>query len=552
MDRRHYLQSLGGVTALGAGSGIGSANTGWFWGPTVDTESGTVEGESAGETNVFKGIPYAHQPVGERRWRPPKTPAPTWDGTRDATEYGPLAPQSGLLGSIGSIVGLNTTTVDGKEDGCLNLNVWAPEHADPGEKPVMVWIHGGGYEVGSNRYDSQNLSERGDVVVVTINYRLGPLGFFTHPDLLAEDPRNVNQGYQDMVAALEWVQRNVAAFGGDPDNVTIFGESAGGNAVLTLLTDPSAEGLFHRAICESGPVVEALQSAEDAAADGTAVAGEIGCTGSEALSCLRDASTKDLLATGGGGLIGAIAGGGDEESSLEADPLGVTVDGTVIEKNPALRFRDGEFHDVPLITGGNADETQLFLLGTDVPSAQAYEETIRSRYPDRADEVLAAYPVSDYETPKKALIDVTTDETFLCGDRLVSKWITDNGGSVYRYIFDDAPSDPFLLLRLVMDGMGAYHAAEMAYVFGQDIEQRGFTITGLGRSDRKLSRIMQDYWTSFARSGEPGGTDRQRWPDFDSEFQNQFRFTEDGAVTQVGEPSACAIWERLYRDRLGL
>lgn len=559
MHRRRFLQALGGATAVGA-AGTGKAKA-WWWdsgtsSPEVTTESGRVEGTNVGSTDVYKGIPYAKQPVGDRRWRPPETPAPDWDGTLDATEYAPIAPQPNLITSAaGSLLGIDFTVVAGREDGCLNLNVWAPQNADPGEKPVMVWIHGGGYEIGSNRYNSQQLSQRGDVVVVTVNYRLGPLGFYTHPELLDEDPRNVNQGYQDMIAALEWVQRNIREFGGDPNNVTIFGESAGGNAVLTLMTDPDTEGLFHRVICESGPVIEDYDNREEAAEEGVEVAESLGCTGADALECLRDASLQNLL-SGQRGLIGSIAGG--DSAGLLEGALAIVVDGTVIEEHPALRFRDGEFHDVPLITGGNNDETQLFLALQDVPDRQAYRDTLESTLtPGQADRVLEAYPAENYGSPKDALIDATTDGVFLCNDRLTAKWISDNGGTVYRYIFDDSPSDPFELIQLIIPDRGAYHAAELAYVFGDgdNITQQGFEISDTGLRDKWLSRTMQDYWTNHAWNGNPndsGWFGPPDWPRFDSTNQRQVRLKEDAVEQESGPKPGCGVWEPILKDRIGL
>lgn len=533
-NRRQYLRSVLGATAFGVVGGVGTATT-WS-GPEVSTESGPVRGERTGDTDVFKGIPYAKQPVGDRRWRPPEIPG-EWEGTLEATEYGPVCVQSGGLATVAG----GEPEISGSED-CLNLNVWAPADATPDDpRPVMVWIHGGGYTSGSNRYESRRLSEFGDVVVVTINYRLGPFGFFTHPDLLAEDPRNVNQGYQDMRAALRWVQRNVRAFGGDPDNVTIFGESAGGNAVLTLMSDPEAEGLFHRVICQSGPVVGDLLNREEAAREGVELAEEVGCTGGDAADCLREQSPEAIL----------NASTGDSEESVLDGPLGVVVDGEVIEKHPAKRFADGEFADVPLITGANADETQLFLVGTDVPSAEAYEATVRDRYGDLADRVLETYPVDAYETPKDALVDVTTDAVFDCGDRLVARWIDENGGTVYRYLFDDAPTYPLSLLRLLEDDVGAYHAAELAYVFGGEVTQGDYSIARLGLRDRLLSRRMRDYWTTFAETGDPNGRLRPDWPEFTAAEREQVRLTEDEVVRESGPKPECALWEPVYRDRIG-
>ncbi|MFC6767971.1 carboxylesterase/lipase family protein [Natrinema soli] len=538
MKRRRYVRALLGAATIGTASGIGNTSATTWFDPTVTTESGPVRGETVGETDVFKGIPYAEQPVGDRRWRPPEIPG-EWEGTLEATEYGPACVQRGGLATIAG----SEPEISGSED-CLNLNVWSPSDATPDDPaPVMVWIHGGGYTSGSNRYDSRRLSAFGDVVVVTINYRLGPFGFFTHPDLLAEDPRNVNQGYQDMRAALRWVQRNVRAFGGDPNTVTIFGESAGGNAVLTPMSDPAAEGLFHRVICESGPVVSDLLDREAAAQVGVDLADAVGCAGSDATDCLREKSPEDILT--------ANADDSSGESTLD-EPLGVVVDGEVVEKHPAKRFADGEFADVPLITGANADETQLFLLGTDVSTGEEYRATVEDRYGELADAVLETYPADAYETPKDALVAATTDATFRCGDRLVARWIDENGGTVYRYLFDDAPTYPLTFLSLLEDDVGAYHAAELAYVFGGDVTQGGTALARLGFRDKLLSRRMRDYWTTFATTGDPNSRLRPDWPQFTAGEQAQVRLTEDEIVRESGPKPECRLWESVYRDNVGL
>ncbi|QLG47352.1 carboxylesterase/lipase family protein [Natrinema halophilum] len=534
--RRPYVRALLAGVTVGATSGIGSSTP--KFSPKAMTESGPVSGVQVGPTNVYKGIPYAKQPIDDRRWRPPEIPA-EWDGILEATEYGPECVQSGGLSQI---TGGDSSGISGSE-ACLNLNVWTPVDAtsdDP--RPVMVWIHGGGYTTGNNRYDSRTLSAFGDVVVVAINYRLGPFGFFTHPDLLAENSRNVNQGYQDIRAALRWVQRNVRAFGGDPDNVTVFGESAGGNAVLTLMTDPETEGLFHRVICQSGPAISDLSTREEAAEAGVAIATELGCTGRDAAGCLREKSPEAILNAGSSNSSG---------NGVLDGPLGVVVDGEVIVENPARRFFDGEFHDVPLLTGGNDDETQLFLLQDAVPTDDAYETAIRERYGELADAVLEAYPAEAYETPKKALIDATTDSAFLCRDRLVAQWIDENGGTVYRYLFDDTPTHPLVALPWFADDVGAYHAAELPYVFGRAVPEGEYAAGQIGSSDRLLSRRIRDYWTTFAETGNPNSDRRPAWPEFTASEQRQIRLTETEVIPQCGTKDECVIWYPGYRRHIG-
>ncbi|WP_335998587.1 carboxylesterase/lipase family protein [Halorientalis halophila] len=548
MDRRRYLRALGGASALGAGSGIGSANTGWwFSGPEVETESGTVEGEDEGDYHAFRGVPYAHQPVGERRFRPPETPAPSWEGTRDATDFGPLAPQPVLATSF---LGVDVGKFVGEEDGCLNCNVWAPADADPGEKPVMFWIHGGAFNFGSNRFPGGNLAATGDVVVVAVNYRLNALGFFAHPEITAENPSApANAGYLDVRAGLEWVQRNVEAFGGDPDNVTIFGESAGGHAVLTLLTDPETEGLFHRAISQSGPITDPLYSLSELEARGAEAAEELGCADGDALACLREQDPESLAEAYG--VSGALAVGGDPDPDLPgvAQPgLVFGVDGEVVPEHPATRIANGDFHDVPVIAGGNADEYQFFLefAGDTVPeSATAYDDWLDAAYGRFADRVRDAYPADAYDSLETAYVDLLSDEFFLCSDAAVVDAVRDHGGTAYRYVFDDTPTIPVTLLS---EDPGAYHTAELSYVFGQTVTQQGLPTGIMGPGDWKLRDRMQAYWSNFAESGDPNGSsgsDLPAWPAVD-EDHTKVRLREKTVAVETGTRAGCAVFRDVY------
>lgn len=543
MDRRTYLGALGGASVFGTGSRVGSANsTWWFSDPEVDTESGTVEGEKAGDVDVFKGIPYAHQPVGERRFRPPVTPAPSWDGTRNATEFGPRAPQPLLLTTLVDGIG----AFIGAEDGCLNLNVWAPEDAAPGEKPVMYWIHGGAYNFGSNRYPGAALAEAGDVVVVAVNYRLNALGFFAHPAITAASPTaSTNFGYLDIRAGLEWVQRNIEAFGGDPDTVTIFGESAGGHAVLTLLTDPAAAGLFDRAISQSGPVNEPLYTLSELETRGTEAAAELDCETGDTLACLRDADPEALAEAYG--VAGALAAGdsSDQTPPVEQPGLIFGVDGEVVRDHPAALIENGAFHDVPVLLGGNAEEYQFFLEFADdsVPESEAaYRDRLQQVYGDFGDRVVDAYPPSDYDSIEAAYIEVNTDEFFLCSDVAVTDAITRNGGTAYRYLFDDTPTIPVTLLSA---DPGAYHTAELSYVFGKTVTQQRLPTAINGPGDWKLRDRMQGYWSNFAASGDPNGDELPAWPSADGN-QRRVRLQEKSVPAETGTGDGCPVVTDIY------
>lgn len=543
MDRRTYLRTLGGASALGAGSiGVAAGSVDEY----VETERGPVEGEPDGDVIAYKGIPYAAQPVGERRFRPPERPAPAWGDELDGSEYGPRAPQP-LLAT--NFVGLDATTFVGEEDGCLNLNVWAPEGADEGEKAVMFWIHGGAYIFGSNRFPGGELAEDGDVVVVAPNYRLNALGFFAHPAVTAENPdAPTNVGYLDIRAALEWVQQNVARFGGDPDNVTVFGESAGGHAVLTLLTDPDAEGLFHRAISQSGPINEPLYSLSELESRGEDAAAELSCGGSDALACLREADPSDLASAYG--VAQSFAGMGDPSDGPRVLRPGLVfgVDGEVVESHPATRIAEGEFHDVPVLLGGNAEEYQFFLAftGDAAPeSASAYRQRVRAEYGQFADDVLEQYPASDYDSIEEAYVDLFTDDLFLCSDYKVAREIEQHGGTAYRYVFDDKPTVP---VTLTVEDPGAYHTAELSYVFGQTVTQQGLPTGILGPQDYRLRHRMQTYWTNFAKRGDPNGSGwfaPPEWPAVGDDL-TRVRLQARSVDPESGVEPECELFAEIY------
>jgi para-nitrobenzyl esterase len=464
----------------------------------VHTESGAVEGTAAAVPGVraFRGLPYAAPPVGELRWKAPQPVAP-WKDVRQATAFGPRCPQVRIFADM--------VFRDEPSEDCLYLNVWAQETAKG--QPVMVWIHGGGFVTGSAsepRQDGERLAARG-VVVVGINYRLGVLGFLSHPELTKESGRGAsgNYGLLDQIAALQWVKRNIAAFGGDPANVTIFGESAGSFAVSALMASPLSQGLFHRAIGESGAFFtagEATLAPRPLAASEGAGQKLAAALGAESLAALRARPADEVLKA-------AMA---DREVRF-----GPNLDGYVLTEVAYVTFAAGRQSHVPLLAGWNADEIRMAVtLNPKKPTAQDFTEQTRTRFGPDAEAVLKAYPAaSDAEALESAAA--------LGSDMFIGyatwKWIEVHAQTghapVFRYSFDrDIPVPPDHKVNGVpatRQDIGARHAGEIEYVFGALDSLKDVPWEPV---DRQLSDQMMSYWTNFARSGDPNGPGLPKWP----------------------------------------
>ncbi|MEI9852404.1 MAG: carboxylesterase family protein [Sphingomonas sp.] len=460
--------------------------------PVVTAPAGAVRGQAQGELRVFKGIPYALPPVQARRWRPP-APMPRWQGVRDATAFGPacVQPQSRLA----SIYSGDPLPVS--ED-CLTLNIWAPANARGA--PVFFWVHGGALATGSSReamYDGARLAGRG-VIVVSINYRLGVLGWLAHPGLSSESPQRIsgNYGLLDQVAALKWVHDNITAFGGDPANVTLAGESAGGLSAMYLLTAPLARGLFHKAVVESGYMISMpeLKKSVFGMPSGEA-AGQMlaGALQAPDIATLRGMDAQTL--TNGAAALFA--------------PWGL-VDGVVLTQQMVTAFDEGKQAPVPILAGFNQGEIRsLTVLAPKAPAtAEEYEKGIRERYGDLADAFLRLYPAADY---KESILATTRDGLYgWTAERLARKQ-TAIGQPGYLYLFDHgypAADDA---------GLHAFHASELPFVFGRfdGVGPRWPKIPDTP-AQRALSNAMIDYWTSFARTGTPVAANAPAWPAFGS------------------------------------
>lgn len=433
---------------------------------------------------VFKGIPFAAPPLGDLRWRPPQ-PAAEWEDIRQAARFSAACMQTPY--PAGSLYRLPPEPVS--ED-CLYLNVWTAAASPNERRPVMVWIHGGGLTRGSGsarNYDGEELARKG-VVLVTINYRLGAFGFLAHPELTGESAHHSsgNYGFLDQVAALEWVHRNIARFGGDPNRVTIFGESAGSWSVNLLMATPLAKGLFQRVIGESGADFGPLQKLSAAEQAGVEFARSMGA---DSPSALRAKSSADLLAAPGP-FSGAIFLG--------------NVDGWVLPEDVYAIFAAGKQNDAPLLLGSNADEGTAFTPAS--MTAEDFRQLVSRRFGARADAYLKLYPAGSDAEARASEAASIRDRTFGWEMRTWARMQARTGKSkVYLYYFSRVPPGPAGAVYR------AYHAAEITYVF----HNLGLSDRPWEAVDRTLSDSMSSYWVNFATSGDPNGQDLLKWPAYD-------------------------------------
>ncbi|NQX36477.1 carboxylesterase/lipase family protein [Herbiconiux sp. VKM Ac-2851] len=517
----------------------------------VETESGAVRGTLRRAVRAWRGIPYAAPPVGPLRFRAP-APVEPWDGVREALDFGPAAVQH-----ENKAVSLPEGVTQSED--CLTLNVLAPPRESDGPFPVMVWIHGGAYVAGSSAqplFDGTELVANGDVIVVSLNYRLGALGFLDFSMLNAEgtedsedaegtEPFETNVALRDQLAALAWVQRNVAAFGGDPGNVTLFGESAGAGCVTTLLTSPAAEGLFHRAIAESSPATS-VYDRERAARVSHRFLGLLGLD-PDASTTAAELRTidADRLARATFDLVAAVAA--EQPGTLAVAPV---VDGELVPEHPVDAYRAGRQLPVPLIIGTNHDEASLFrlmkspLMPITATSVHVMFEELAAEHPEFAaaeNRIEAAYPrFPHHRTPAELSRDA--------GFRMPSIWLAAAHSRVaptWMYRFDH--STPALTLL----GIGATHGAEIAYVFGTlGIGRRdpSFRLGGLAEA-RHLSEAVQRRWLSFASEGEPAGlgplesaVPAPEWPRYDEERRATLLFDRGERVADDPDAAIREAW----------
>lgn len=494
----------------------------------VQTEAGMVRGVLSEEHRFFGGIPYAATPVDQLRWKPPK-PAPKWDGVRDASHVGPRCIQD-LAGDIE--LGRQT------DEDCLTLNVWTPTDPDSGRpqtRPVMVWIHGGSFVNGSSGlYDARRLVTRGDIIVVTINYRLGVLGFLAHPAL--GPPGDVgNYGLLDQQAAMRWVRDNIAEFGGDPGRVTVAGESAGGMSVCDHLVAPGSQGLFGAAIIQSAPC-EAQAGLPVAQARSVEYAAEVGCAEpASAARCLRALPVGKLrkplwyYGIGDDELIGPVTG-------TSALPIG-----------PVKGFDEGRAARVPVMIGTNRDEFTLFvaleyLREGKVYTTADYPGLLADTFGGNSGAVAERYPLTDYSgSVPLAYSAAVTDGVFACvADRMAGALARDDADAVYSYEFNDpgAPApDP---LRTLPFPVGASHSLELRYLF--DVGGA----PPLDPAQQKLSDQMIDYWAQFVTGGIPRADGQPDWPDIGA-TDRVMSLQPDGSrvIADFAQTHHCEFWAGL-------
>ena len=488
------------------------------------TTSGYVIGyvsEDDDSVRVFLGVPYAEPPVGDLRFRPPRPPTPP-EVPIDAIVEPPSCMQTPYREG-----GFYAQPLGEVSEDCLYLNIWTAAGEDD-RLPVMVWIHGGALTRGSGSlplYDGTALAGQG-AVVVTINYRLGAFGYLAHPALSAESEHGAsgNYGVLDQIIALQWVRDNIATFGGDPDRVTIFGESAGAWSVNVLQASPLARGLFHRAIGQSGGFFDGLpvlRSSEDGSAEsgGVAFAKRLGIEGGDAAARLRELDAAMILA---------------EASKQGAFATRPNVDGWVLPKQVAEIYRAGEQADVPVLVGSNRDEATSLMGGMLPSNKSGVEFLVKSQFADVADEFFEAYPVPDDAAARRAFIDAFSDRVFAWHMKTWATLSETVSSPAYLYFFTHAPPHP------EKDVYGAYHAAEIAYAF-DNLEKLDYEYAA---EDRELAEAMSGYWVAFASTGDPnplGGPDLPAWPEFKPDTARHLEF---GSTIEPGS--------HLHRDRMAL
>lgn len=495
--------------------------------PLITTApAGQFRGTSADGLHIFKGIAYAQPPVGELRWRPPQS-LPRSQQVQDATAFGPACVQP-----VSPVPNIYSGPPMPMSEDCLTLNIWAPAAAHGAA--VFVWIHGGALWTGSSReslYDGTRLARRG-IIVVSINYRLGVLGWLAHPQLSAESPQGVsgNYGLLDQIQALKWVRQNIAAFGGDPANVTIAGESAGGLSVLYLMTSPAAHGLFAKAIAESSYMIsmptlkESRHGMVSGEQSGIALATAVHAAD---IAALRKMDPRTLT---------------NEAAAAGFGPWGI-VDGRILPQQMVSAFDEGHQAHVPVLVGFNSGEARsLRTLVPPVPASAAdYEKTIRDRYADLAPEFLRLYPGSRMQ---ESMLATTRDALYgWTAERVVRKQ-TALGLPAYLYLFDHGYP--------AMDeaGLHGFHASELPYVFGNLHRTPAlWPKIPAGPQERALSDAMLDYWSSFARDGRPQAAHAQPWAAFGSKGE-YMHFAQTPQLARALLPGMYRLNEEVVCRRL--
>lgn len=475
-------------------------------GAQVKTTAGIVKGSTTGgakSIRTFLGIPYAKPPVGDMRWRAPEPPA-SWSGERDATKFGPRCMQAPIYSDM---IFRDTNSED-----CLYLNVWTPAKAANEKLPVMVWIYGGGFQAGSAsepRQDGERLAGKG-VVVVSMNYRMGVFGFYANPELTAESSHHSsgNYGLLDQTAAIRWVHDNIAAFGGDPNNVTIFGESAGSFSVSAQMASPLNKGMVQKAIGESGAFFSAtlaaptLSSAEE--------------RGKALLTRTGVSTVAQLRAIPGDSLLKIVT----TTQGMSFSPI---IDGYFLPRPVPEIYAAGDQLHIPLLAGWNAGEVRgMATLAAVLPTAESFTQRVKAQFGENADAVLAAYPAATDSAAVEAMAALSSDQFISHGTwRWLEAHRKSAGQPVYRYLFArEIPIPPGQMANgrpITAHDVGARHAGEIEYVFGALNSVPKVTWEP---ADRALSDLMMSYWSNFAKTGNPNGAGLPTWPRYESSTGN--------------------------------
>ncbi len=478
----------------------------------VETQYGKISGHD-GAVRIFKGIPFAAPPVGTLRWRPPQAATP-WAGTRDALEFGFDCPQIPLPEE--------PSAAPGKSEDCLTINVWTPARSDNERLPVMVYIFGGGFVAGSGadiRCDGTALAKKG-VVVITLNYRVGIFGFLAHPALNAESGIGTsgNYGLMDQIAALEWIQHNIAAFGGDPARVTLFGVSAGSASIVQLMACEAAHGLFHGVILESAGAFRPLCPLDEAEAQGALLGNDLASLRALSADAIF-ARTKEIVP--------------QVRALTKPRALRPILDGVLLKDNDRDAFKAGRIAKVPTIVGSNTDEGSIFVGAWPVETLAKYRTLVEQNFGAMTDEALALYPAARDEDGRAATAALFADTQFNFGTRGIAQAMIEHQPKTYRYLFTkrgrftQRPPD---------------HGLEVAYVFGNLDAWPDRMPMPYDKSDRALSDAMMDAWVTFAATGDPNGADTPVWAPYDAARDNYLEF---GDMVRAGKG-----WRTKYLDFL--
>jgi len=471
----------------------------------LQLHSGPVSGKVEDGVRIFLGIPYAAPPVGEFRWKAPQE-VPYWTDVKDSIAFGPSCPQP------------NENKTDKFSEDCLYLNVWTPAK-NPDEKlPVMVWIHGGGFNFGSTslpEYNGKNLSQKG-VVVVTLNYRLGPFGFLAHPLLSKESPHGTsgNYGLLDQIFALKWVQKNISKFGGDPNCVTIFGQSAGSRSVTLLMISPLSKGLFHKAIAESGGPIMGSEyltpsyngNMENLLKMGDTLAAKLGCDKEkDVMSAMRSKSPDEILKAS------------DCKTNLFDEGLffAPIFDGRILPEDAGTAYSKGHQHDVPIIIGSTLNEGKNYFIREKDMSVEKYKSFLKSRFKDNYEKAFEMFPVYDKKDMEYMFDKVITVAVVAQPARFVARSMEHKKSGAYLYQFTRLPNTERA------GKIGVYHGIDLWYVFGNLNKSEGYTDI-----DMELSRKIMGYWVNFARTGNPNGQDLPFWPVYERKSDINMEFSD--------------------------